>query len=320
MAFQFTKRRGGDARRLAGRWLHDLVFEDWGLLLLSAAITLGLWYAVTAQRTPSTVRLRGVQLDFRLADSVEVGNDPVKEVDVRLEGSQARLDEINARSLVARVDASQLKAGDRVVRLTDKNVSMELPEGVRIVDISPRSIALRLEAVVEAEVPVEARFEGEPPEGFERRAVQVQPQTVRVRGPESHVRSVQKIYTETISLEGQRESMTLPQSAVDIADQKVVPLEAAVAVRVEIAEQSAVRRLTNVGVRSATGGQAAPQTAAVTLRGPRSVIDALRPEDLKVVVEVGEDGRAVPRLSLPPSAAGRVELVSTAPTNFTINR
>ncbi|HYO62073.1 MAG TPA: hypothetical protein VER08_00295, partial [Pyrinomonadaceae bacterium] len=104
MAFQFTKRRGGDARQLAGRWLHDLVFEDWGLLLLSAAITLGLWYAVTAQRTPSTVRLRGVQLDFRLPDNVEVGNDPVEEVDVRLEGSQARLDEINARNLVARVD------------------------------------------------------------------------------------------------------------------------------------------------------------------------------------------------------------------------
>ena len=320
MAFQFTKSRGGDARQLAGRWLHDLIFEDWGLLLLSAAITLGLWYAVTAQRTPSTVRLRGVQLDFRLPDNVEVGNDPVKEVDVRLEGSQARLDEINARNLVARVDASQLKAGDRVVRLTDKNVSMELPEGVRIVDISPRSIALRLEAVVEAEVPVEARFEGEPPEGFERGAVQVQPQTVRVRGPESHVRSVQKIYTETISLEGQRESLTLPQAAVDIPDQKVVPLEAAVAVRVEIAEQTDVRRLTNVGVRSAAGGQAAPQTAAVTLRGPRSVVGSLSTDDLKIVVEVGEDGQTTPRLSLPPSAAGRVELVSINPSNFTINR
>jgi YbbR domain-containing protein len=320
MAFQFTKRRGGDARQMAGRWLHDLIFEDWGLLLLSAAITLGLWYAVTAQRTPSTARHRDVPLDFRLPENVEVSNDPVKAVDVRLEGSQAKLDEINARNLVARVDATQLKAGDRVVRLSDKNVSMELPEGVRIVDISPRSVALRLETVVEADVPVEARFEGEPPEGFERRGVQVEPQTVRVRGPESHVRQIEKVYTETISLEGRRESWTLLQAAVDIPDQKVVPLEAAVAVRVEIAEQSTEKRFTNVGVRSAAGGQAAPQTAAVTLRGPRSVVESLKPDDLKIVVEVGEDGGLVPRLAVPPTAAGRVELVSTTPANFTINR
>lgn len=310
----------GDERGAARRWLRALLFEDWTLKVLALLITLGLWYAVTTQRAPATVRLRAVPLDFVLPEGVEIGNDPVDEVDVTLEGSQGKLAELNARNLVARADLSDLRTGDRVARLSNRNVAMDLPDGIRIVDITPRSITLHLEPVVERVVAVEARFEGAPPEGYVRGAVQVVPQGVRVRGPESHVRSVQKIYTETISLEGQRESLTLPQAAVDIPDQKVVPLEAAVAVRVEIAEQTDVRRLTNVGVRSAAGGQAAPQTAAVTLRGPRSVVGSLSTDDLKIVVEVGEDGQTTPRLSLPPSAAGRVELVSINPSNFTINR
>jgi len=195
-----------------------------------------------------------------------------------------------------------------------------LPDGVRIVDIMPRSVTLRLEPVVVLEVPVEADFEGELPEGFERREVRVMPATVRVRGPESHVKRIERIFTETISLEGQRESLTLPQAAVDIPDQKVVPLEGSVAVRVEIAEQTVERRFAGVAVRSAAGGQVSPQTVSATLRGPRSIVESLKVEDVRIVVEVGEDGRPAPRLSLPPPAVGRVELVSTSSNNFGISR
>jgi YbbR domain-containing protein len=320
MASQFANRTGGDTRGVAGRWLRALLFEDWTLKLLALAITLGLWYAVTTQRAPATMRLRAVQLEFILPENVEVGNDPVEEVDVRLEGSQGKLAELNARNLVARADVTGLQPGDRVARFTDKNVSMDLPEGVRIVEITPRSVTLHLEPVVERAVPVEARFEGELPEGFTRGEAQVTPPQVRVRGPESHVRAIERVYTETISLAGQRESLTLPQTAVDISDHKVVPLDPSVAVRIEITEEQRERRFTNVPVRSAGGGNVSPATVSVTLRGPRSTVEALRPEDVRIVAEVAEDGSIMPRLTLPPSAAGHIALVSTNPSEFIVNK
>jgi YbbR domain-containing protein len=318
MSFQ-PAQRVGDGRSAAGRWLHALLFEDWTLKLLALLITLGLWYAVTTQRTPATIRLRGVQLDFILPENIEIGNDPVEEIDVTLEGSQSKLAELNARSLVARADITGLKPGDRVARLSD-NVRMDLPDGVRIIEIAPRTIALHLEPVVEREVPVETRFEGELPEGFRQTGVQIVPASVHVRGPESHVRNVEKAFTETISLTNQRESLTLPQTAVDIPDHKVTPLEPNVSVRVEITEEQSERRFMNTPVRSAAGGTAVPASATVTLRGPRSVVEALRAEDVRVVVEVGEDGSNTPRLSLSPTVAGRVELVSISPSEFSINR
>ncbi|MDT5296732.1 MAG: hypothetical protein QOJ76_3612, partial [Acidobacteriota bacterium] len=144
---------------------------------------------------------------------------------------------------------------------------------------------------------------------------------VRVRGPESHVRAVERAFTETISLAGQRETLTLPQVAVDFPDHKVAALDSSVAVRVEIVEEQSERRFTNVPVRSAAGGAVAPATAAVvTLRGPRTLVESLRPEDVRLVVEVAEDGTTAPRLSLPPAAAGRVELASTTPAAFAVNK
>ena len=322
MAFRIptTAKGRADGRSAARRWLRALLFEDWTLKLLSLGITLGLWYAVTTQRAPAQMRLRGVQLDFVLPPGVDVGNEPVDEVDVTLEGSQGKLAELNARNLVALADVTELRTGDRVLRLTDKNVTMDLPEGVRIVSINPRSLTLHLEPLVEREVAVEARFEGAPLEGFARGTVQVSPPAVRVRGPQSHVEAVERAFTETISLAGQRETLVLPQVAVDIPDHKVTPDESSVAVRVEIGEEQAERRFPNVAVRSASGAPVSPQAVTLTLRGPRTIVESLRPEDVRVVVEAAEDGRPLPRLALPPSAQGRVELFNTNLPEFTVNR
>lgn len=321
MAFRIAKgKEPEESRGIAARWLRALLFEDWGLKLLALVITMGLWYAVTAARAPATIRLRAVPLEFYLPEGVEIGNEPIDEIDVVLEGSQGKLAEINARNIVARADVTSLRTGDRVLRLTDRNVTMDLPAGVRIVDITPRSVTLKLEPLIELDLPVEARLEGRLPEGFTVRGVQVTPAAVRVRGPESHVRAAERVYTETISLEGQRESLTLPQTAVDVPDRKVTPLTASVAVRVEIAEEQIERRFTNVPVLSFAGGQAVPEMAGLNLRGPRSLVESLRPEDVRLVLELREDGTAVPRLSLPPNLAGRVELISTTPDTFTVNR
>src|ERR1044071_7291816 len=214
--------RGGVTRG----WLRALFLEDWTLKALALLITLGLWYAVTTQRAPATKRLHDVPLEFLLPDNVDIGNDPVDKVDVMLEGSQDKLAVLTARDLVAQVDLTNLLPGDRNPRLTEKSVSMDLPEGVSILEITPHSLTLHLEPVVEREVPVEAHFEGEPPAGFVRGAVTLAPDRVRVRGAQSHVDAVERVFTETIPLGGRRESFSDPQVSVDIPDHKVIPLEA----------------------------------------------------------------------------------------------
>jgi YbbR domain-containing protein len=301
-------------------WLREIFIEDWNLKLLALAITLGLWYAVTGQRTPETRRLRNVQLQFRLPEEMEISNEPRDEVEVVLTGNKRELDQIKRSDLVAYIDVSRYAPGERVVVLTRDSVTMDLPEGVRVDDIEPNVVPLRLEPRVESQIPVEARLDDKLPEGFELYGVHTTPEKVRVRGPASHVNALQKASTELISLAGRKESFTIQQAAIEIPDQRVNMLDAVVNVSLEIGEQRVEKSFAGVAVRESSGALARPETATVNLYGPRSVIEQLRPDNMQILLDVGADGAITPRLVLPPEAEGRVELRSTRPSGFSIIR
>src|ERR687894_2385472 len=161
-----------DAVQMGRRWLHDLLFADWGLKLLALVITLGLWFAVTGQRVPTTARLRKVPLFFVLPNDMEISNEPREEVDLTLRGSKRVLDVIKSSDVSLSYDASSHRPGERVVQLSPNNITLQLPEGVSregvtVERIEPGSVPLRLERRIERELEVEPRLEGKLPEGFE---------------------------------------------------------------------------------------------------------------------------------------------------------
>lgn len=216
------------------RLLRRVFLKDWNLKLLALAITLGLWFAVTGQRTPTTRRFRNVQLHFQLPNNMEISNDVRDKINLTLAGTERDLNLISATDLIATIDISDRRPGERIVQLTPGRLKIDLPNGVLLEKIEPGSVQLRLEPIVERELDVEARLEGKLAEGYELQQVSVNPQKVRVRGPASHINALIKAPTETISLEGRKESFSLPQTAIDIPDQKVVVLDAVVDIFVEI--------------------------------------------------------------------------------------
>lgn len=294
------------------RWLHDLLFADWGLKLLALTITLGLWFAVTGQRVPTTAPLRDVRLFFVLPPDMEISNEPRDKVDLTLRGSKRVLDAIRSVDVSLSYDASSYRQGERVVRLSPNNITLQLPEGVSpegvtIERIEPGSVPLRLERRIERELEVKPDIVGKPPEGYEFLEAQAIPARVRVRGPESHVNALEGAPTETILLEGRTETFTAPQTAIDIEDRKIVALDAVVDVLVKISETQATKRLGGVAARAADGSNS---QLSVEVRGARSVIERLRAADLSIVFDAAADSTTRPRLVLPANLEGRVELIS----------
>jgi YbbR domain-containing protein len=238
--------RGDDGREFYARqqhtqaarhnWLRKIFLDDLLLKLLALALTLGLWYGLTGQRAPATIRLPGIQLAFRLPYDMEISNDPRGEIAATFAGSRQALDRINARDLIAYVDISDRKPGERVIRLTPESVRLELPDGVRLTRVEPLSVPLRLEPRVQREVIVTPRFEGKLPEGYELRAVHIIPNRVRVRGAASHVNALEQALTESIQLDSLRDTTILSQVALDIDDPKINALDATVSVQLEIAK------------------------------------------------------------------------------------
>lgn len=301
------------------RWLWKIFVEDWRLKLLALAITLVAWFAVTGQNKPVTIRT-SVQLNLIRPDNLEISNDPPKTVDVLLTGSRHDLEWVSTPNLVATVDVSDQKPGERVVRLSTERVDMELPEGVKIESFQPSTIPIRLEPLVEQPREVEVRIEGAPAEGYEIYGIHPVQNSVRVRGPASRIDALKKATTETISLDGKTESFTAKQVAIDIPDHKINVLDSMIDVTIDIGEKRAEKSFIDVPALSASGGGVQPATASVTLSGPASTIAKLRPEDVKIVVDVATNGARVARLDLPAQIKDQIKLLSIKPSQFSIVR
>src|SRR5690349_18132869 len=215
--------------------LRKLFIEDWSLKLLSLAIAVVLWLLVTGQNQPVTAHVN-VQLNFIRPPALEISNDPPRTVDVMLTGSRSKLDDLTSLDLVATVDITDQRAGERVLRLADR-AQIALPQGIKVDGYQPSAIPIRLEEIVERQVPVEPKLEGQPANGFEVYAVSPNKGSVSIRGPENHVNALQKVLTESIWLAGHKESFTQSNVAIDVPDPKVDLLEPVVNVNIEIGER-----------------------------------------------------------------------------------
>ncbi len=291
--------------------LRRIFIEDWSLKLLSLAIAIALWLLVTGQNQPVTAHLN-VQLNFIRPQSLEISNDPPRTVDVMLTGSRNKLDDLTSLDLVATVDISDQHAGERVLRLADR-AQIALPQGIKVDGYQPSAIPIRLEEIVDRQVPVEPKLEGKPADGFEVYSVYPNKGSVAIRGPDSRVNSLQKVQTESIWLAGHKESFTATNVAIDVPDPKIDLLEPVVNVEVEIGERRIEKTFPAVSVTTTDGGKVQPATTSVTLLGVASLMNSLKPEEVKIVL----DGNNLePRLELPDALKGKVTLKSLHSSRF----
>src|SRR5215203_4588913 len=205
------------------RLVRKIFLEDWMMKLIALVITLGLWLGITGLRTPTSSNFRSIPLNLRVANDLEVTNSPVAEVDIKISGDKSKINQINKEDLLVSLDLSDILPGERVVSITPENVSVELPAGVKLEGISPSIIPIKLEKIIERDVPVKAETEGVPAEGFElyNERATVAPQTVRVSGPESYIRPLDSISTEKISVESKESDFTAQQVSLNVVSPKV---------------------------------------------------------------------------------------------------
>jgi hypothetical protein len=121
--------------------------------------------------------------------------------------------------------------------------------------------------------------------------------------------------TESIWLAGHRESFSAANVAIDVPDPKVDLLEPVISVNVEIGEQRIEKSFPGVIVSTAQGGRVEPATTSVTLLGAAKLLNVLKPEEIKIVLDSAGQGLE-PRLELPDALKGKVTLKAIQATKF----
>ena len=284
--------------------LRKIFLEDWVMKLVALAITLALWLGVTGLSTPTTQRFSSVPLTLRFSNNIEVTNSPIQEVDLVVRGDKRKLAQINKNDLVVSMDISDIVPGDRVINLTPETVDpVSLPAGVKLDEIQPSRIAVRIEAVEEKEIAVKTETVGEVLDGYEIYSETIAPTKVRVRGPANFIRSLSFVSTERIDLTNRLADFTAKQVPVSVSNPRAAVVETTV---VDVTFRIGEKRAERVYSVPLDGGK----RATVVLFGGRSLLENVRPGSLRLEIERNEAGEDVPRVVLPPSLEGRVEVRS----------
>ena len=287
------------------RIIHRIFYDDWLVKVFALIITLALWFGVTGLRAPITTRLGNVPLKTRVSNELEITNSPTAEVDLVVTGDKHKIEQINAENLIVSFDLTDAQPGDRVVQLTPENVSVELPTGVRLEEIQPNKIAVKLEPVAERDIAVKPATEGSVADGFEIYNVLVSPPKARVRGAESLVRSLDSISTEPIDLTNRSTDFTVQQVPLSLNNSKVTLIDAVVDVIFKIGEKR-IEKPFVIPVKTDKGNK----TATVILYGARSILDNLAKEDIRVEVIKNQAGEDSVEVALPPDIQNKIEIRS----------
>lgn len=297
-------------------------FHNLGLKFLAVALATLLWLTVAGEHVVE--RGMRVPLEFRNKPAdLEILDDPPTAVDVRLSGSSALLSRLDPGEIVAVLDLAGARPGSRLFPLRPDEV--RVPYGVAVDQVLPPMLSLELERSSRRTIPIVPAVEGEPAPGFVVGQITTNPASVEVVGPESRLMELNEATTETISVDGRRE--TLKDSVtVGVADSTVRLAEARVAdVTVEIRPSPVERQLEGVPIRWRNLGPGMtavirPTLASVTVRGSREALDRLRQDAIGAFVDLAGlgSGRYNLRVQVDPSQNFGVTSITPAVVDVTI--
>jgi YbbR domain-containing protein len=262
-------------------------FRNIGLKFLSICIAALLWLVVAGDRVVE--RSVRVPIEFQnLPSGLEIVGNPPEEVDVRIRGSSGTLGRLVPGDMAAVIDLRLARPGRRLFPLTSSEI--HLPYGLDVVQVAPSTLPIAFEHSLVRVVKVRPSIEGSPAPGYEVGAIEVDPATVEVIGPENSLRGLDEAMTEPISVADATRTVK-EVVTVGVADPAVrlrTPQTADVTVQIIPGASSRLLRGVPVLVRNLEAGlrgRVTPSTVVITVRGTERAVAALTIQSVEVHVD-----------------------------------
>ena len=221
------------------------------------------------------------------------------------------------------VDLTGGRPGSRLFHL--RNDEVRAPFGVEVAQVLPSTVSLELEKSATRMLPVVPAVLGEPAPGFVVGRRTAEPATVKVIGPESHVRALAEATTEPVNIAGSRDRVrdVVTVGVTDAAVRLVSSVSATVLV--EVLPAPIEREVGGVPIRwrnlgSSMRAHVAPSVAKVSVRGRREALEALGADAIEAFVDLAGlgAGRYNLRVQVDPSEHFGLNTITPSVVEVTI--
>jgi YbbR domain-containing protein len=176
----------------------ELITRNAGWKLFSLLVSLLLWF--TFARDPEVGAFVAVPVEYRgMPDDLEISSDLVESVSIDLRGPSEKIANFSAAKSAVVLDFSSIhKPGEQTFQIDERNISV--PSGMRLERAIPAQIRLQFEQRTQLAVPVQVRFSGAAPNGYQLQHYNVTPEELTVVGPASRVKRVEYAVTDPVDL------------------------------------------------------------------------------------------------------------------------
>jgi YbbR domain-containing protein len=248
-----------------------------------------------------------------------VGSEP-KEIELRVKGPPAVLDDLKHNSPRYKLDLSGVAVGSKSIAVSPDLIQM--PAEARITQVNPAYLTVKVDRLLKKRVAVKVAVSGEPDGSYFISDMLVRPSTILICGPETAVGLMDEIFTKPIDVTARSESFK-KEIAVDLV-QGVEPCFSSNIVLAEIyfAAKIVTKRFKGILVQGQNATHEfdiSPGTLTLEIKGPLNIIDNLQPrKDIRVFVELKnlKPGVYVRRATI--SLPVKITLVNVEPELFTV--
>lgn len=302
-------------------YLRELLLNNLGLKLTSVLLASLLWYNVAKEQI--VFKTVSVPVEFvNVPSGLEISNDYTKRVDVHVSVDRGARN-VSGESLTAQIDLQAEGEGEEIVQMTADNI--QRPYGVEVLSVTPSRIKITLEKKGEKLVPVSAQIIGTPAPGYQVRGVVIEPSNLLVAGPASSVGRVSRAVTESINIEGRRDSL-VTSANVNVEDPKLrIEHTGLIQVTVQIEEEHREILVSRLPVRaSSRNTDVLDPYVSVRISVPKSFHGTLANQNIAVAVATDslpiqpEPHVLKPEVSIDPVYRSLARVVEVRPASIRV--
>jgi YbbR domain-containing protein len=164
-----------------------------------------------------------VPLEFyRVPSNLIVTNVTDEAINVRITGSVIQLQRLPTREIRARIDLSRARPGTNSFDILPDNFNIS--KDLDITQISPSSVKIELDHVIEKMVHVKPVVQGKPARGYRVSKITVEPPFINLQGAEGQLTKLKEIMTEEVDVSDLKETVEVevPLRIADLRLKKAV--------------------------------------------------------------------------------------------------
>jgi YbbR domain-containing protein len=206
----------------------------WEIKLIAVLVACTLWFFVATSEQSQLALTTPIEY-VGLGPELVLTGGQRETVDVEVKAVRSVVARLGPETVRVHVDLTGLDQGESVVQLTPSDV--QVPPGATVTRITPARLQLTVAAAATGAVKVVPQVRGLPAVGFAIQRVDVEPPTVRIKGPRSTIESRGEVSTLPIDVSGSRRSVSQSVGLM-LPASTYLTRERTVRVTVEIAEDA----------------------------------------------------------------------------------